>query len=71
MDHGSQSVRELIQSRGKSDMTVWIFISTITLFGAPIDLATGLEYAFTRREACEYAIAGSKTLRCVELKLVK
>lgn len=50
--------------------TVWIFIATVTLLGKPVDLATDLQYAFTDKASCEYAIEGSKTLRCVELKVV-
>lgn len=53
------------------NMTIWIFVSSIMIGTSPVDVATGLQYAFVRKETCEYAIEGSKTLRCVELKLLK
>lgn len=51
-------------------MTVWIFVATIAFGSTTLDMADGLKYAFARKEACEYAIAKSKDLKCIELKLI-
>ena len=51
-------------------MTVWVFIATIMAGSTVIDVAPNMKYAFADKAGCEYAIAKSQGLRCIELKLV-
>lgn len=52
-------------------MTIWVFVAAISWGGVKIDAAPNMTYAFLKKESCEYAIAGSTILRCIELKVIE
>ena len=52
-------------------MTVWVFIGSIVVGSSSIDVAPDMKYAFVDKASCEYAIAGSAKLRCIELQVIK
>lgn len=47
--------------------SIWVFVSIIYLGTAPVQVCPEMKYAFVNKEGCEYAIANSKTLKCIEL----
>lgn len=51
-------------------MIIWVFIGTLSIGSKTIDVAPNMEFAFADKAICEYAIAESKGLRCIPLKMV-
>lgn len=54
-------------------MKIWIFIALINISDVQVIMLApdNIKYAFQTKASCEYAIALSKNLKCIELELLK
>lgn len=49
--------------------TVWVFVGLLTMGSSSIDVCPDMKYVFATKRGCEYAIEGSKNLRCIQLQV--